>query len=212
MPILRVMNRREFLSTVAATTALPLASPALAQAKISIAELNRYLNSLKTAKGSFVQINPDKTLSRGTFYLSRPGRMRFEYKPPNNALVVAGQGRLAVFDGKSNQGPQQYPLHRTPLSIILKRQVNLGQSGMLVAHQSEGNATSITAQDPEHPDQGRVKLLFTDSPTELRQWIVTDQSGRKTTVNLDRLKTGGRLSGALFDIDKMVKEGTGLNR
>lgn len=206
------MRRREFVSLVAAIPFLFLAQPVAAQDKIAIAELNRYLNSLKTAQGSFVQINPDNTLSRGTFFLSRPGRMRFEYKPPNNALVVAGQGKLAVFDGKSNQGPQQYPLHRTPLSIILKRQVNLGQSGMLVAHSFEGNSTSITAQDPEHPDQGNVKLVFTDSPTELRQWIVTDQSGQRTTVNLDKLTVGGRLPTGIFDIDRMVKEGTNTNR
>lgn len=195
------------MGALAATATLPLATPAIAASKISLDELNRYLNSLKTAKGGFTQINPDGTLSKGTFFLSRPGRMRFEYTPPNNALVVAGQGKLAIFDTKSNQGPQQYPLHRTPLNIILRDRVNLSQSGMLMAHDSDGTATSITAQDPQNPGYGNVKLVFTGSPTELRQWVVTDESGQKTTVVLGKLQTGARLPVGIFDINKLVKQG-----
>ncbi|MBC6442661.1 MAG: outer membrane lipoprotein carrier protein LolA [Rhodobacteraceae bacterium] len=207
------MKRRQFLGMVAVLPLVPVATPAGGAAnRIPITELNRYLNSLKTAQGTFVQINPDHTRSRGIFYLSRPGRMRFEYAPPDSALVVAGQGRLAIFDGKSNQGPQQYPLNRTPLYILLKRVVNLGRSGMITAHQSEGNATSITARNPEYPDQGQVTLVFSAAPTTLRQWVVTDQSGHSTTVTLGPLATGGRLPAALFDIDRMVREDTGTER
>lgn len=206
------MKRREFLGACAAAAALSAAKPVAAAAKIPLEELNRYLNNLKTAEGGFTQINPDGTLSKGTFFLSRPGRMRFEYQPPNDALVVAGQGKLAIFDKKSNQGPQQYPLHRTPLNIILRDRVNLRQSGMLMAHDSDGTATTITAQDPDHPGYGNVQLVFTSSPVELRQWIVTDESGQKTTVVLGKLKTGGRLPVGLFDIDGMVKKSGGAKR
>lgn len=191
---------------------LPLAGPALAAGKISLDELNRYLNGLQSAKGGFTQVNPDKTLSKGTFFLQRPGRMRFEYEPPNDALVVAGQGKLAIFDKKSNQGPQQYPLHRTPLNIILRDTVNLKQSGMLVAHQSDGTSTSIVAQDPEHPGYGNVRLVFTAGPTELRQWVVTDESGQQTTVILGKLETGLRLPVGIFDINRMARTGEGIRR
>ena len=69
----------------------------------------------------------------------------------------------------------------------------------------DGTATSITAQDPDHPDYGNVKLVFTDSPTELRQWVVTDQSGSKTTVILGALDKKTRVSTQLFDIAALVK-------
>lgn len=202
------MIRREFLGAFAAAVTLPLAAPARAASKIPLGELSRYLNGLKTAKGGFTQINPDGSLDKGKFYLARPGRMRFEYAGKNAALVIAGQGKLAIFDKKSNQGPQQYPLYQTPLNIILRERVNLQQSGMLMGHDSDGKSTSITAQDPEHPNYGNVKLVFTDNPTELRQWVVTDEGGRRTTVVLGRLETGGRLPTGLFDIDRLVKEGS----
>lgn len=174
---------------------------------MSLKEISRYLNSLKNAEGAFTQANPDGTLSRGKFFLKRPGRMRFEYEPPNAALVVAGQGTLAIFDTKSNTGPQQYPLIRTPLHIILKDRVNLSASGMVVAHKHNGVSTSITAQDPKNPNYGNVKLVFTDKPTELRQWVVTDESGQKTTVVLGKLATDKRIKGSLFDIKKLIEKG-----
>jgi len=199
------MKRRLFLGALAA---LPLATPAFAASKpLSLNEISNYLNKLLSAKGAFTQVNPDGTLSKGTFYIKRPGRMRFEYEPPNDALVIAGQSKLAIFDNRSNAGPQQYPLYKTPLHIILKKNVNLNTSGMITAHQHDGTSTSITAQDPEHPNYGNVKLVFTDQPTELRQWIITDESGQKTTVILGKLNKKTRLPGRLFDIDRIVKEG-----
>lgn len=199
------MKRRLFLGALAA---LPFAAPALAASKpLSLNEISNYLNKLLSAKGAFTQVNPDGTLSKGTFYIKRPGRMRFEYEPPNDALVIAGQSKLAIFDNRSNAGPQQYPLYKTPLHIILKKNVNLNTSGMITAHQHDGTSTSITAQDPEHPNYGNVKLVFTDQPTELRQWIITDESGQKTTVILGELDKETRLPGRLFDIDRIVKEG-----
>lgn len=179
----------------------------MAASKLSLNEISKYLNELQNAQGAFTQVNPDGTLSKGKFYLKRPGRMRFEYEAPNDALVIAGQSRLAIFDKRSNAGPQQYPLHKTPLHIILKKKVNLNASGMVTAHNHDGTATSITAQDPEHPNFGNVQLVFTDTPTELRQWIVTDESGQKTTVILGKLDKTTRVPGRLFDIDRIVKEG-----
>ncbi|MEM9852117.1 MAG: outer membrane lipoprotein carrier protein LolA [Pseudomonadota bacterium] len=201
------MERRTFLAGTAALGLTVTAQPAAA--KIPLSDLSSYLNSLKTAQGAFTQINSDGTLSKGTFFLARPGRMRFEYQ--DGALVLAGQGRLAIFDQKSNQGPQQYPLHQTPLSIILQDRVNLSRAGMLMGHEFDGTATSILAQDPDNPEYGSVRLKFTDSPTELRQWIVTDQSGQQTTVVLGKLDTGVRLRAGLFDIDRLVKEGSPRN-
>ena len=200
------MIRRTFLTALAA---LPFAAPSFGAAqKLSLKELSKYLNSLKNAQGEFVQYNPDGSRSKGTFYLKRPGRMRFEYQPPNDSLVVAGQSKLAIFDKRSNTGPQQYPLIKTPLHIILKSRVNLGTSSMVVAHQHDGETTSITAQDPKNPKYGNVKLIFSDQPTQLRKWVVTDESGQKTTVVLGKLTTGKRLKGALFDIDRIIREGT----
>jgi len=176
-----------------------LALPAAAQ-QLSLNTLSNYLNKLQTAQGEFTQINSDGTISTGEIYIKRPGRIRFEYNPPERSLVIAGGGQVAIFDGRSNQGPEQYPLKRTPLSIILQRNVNLAQANMVTGHSSDGTTTTVKAQDPEHPEYGDIQLIFTANPTELRQWVITDNAGGQTTVVLGELKKGGAIGASKFNI------------
>ncbi|RJE80935.1 outer membrane lipoprotein carrier protein LolA [Paracoccus sp. JM45] len=174
-----------------------LAFPAMAE-RISLSEISRYLNSLTTLTSEFTQVNPDGTVSTGTVYIQRPGRVRFEYDN-DSTLVLASGGNVAIFDSKSNGGPQQYPLSQTPLSIILDANVNLGRANMVTGHSEQNNATVVTAQDPERPQNGNIQMVFSN-PTELRQWIVTDDSGQKTTVILGEMSKGGSIPASRFSI------------
>ncbi|NDW54200.1 outer membrane lipoprotein carrier protein LolA [Aliiroseovarius sp. PrR006] len=191
--------------TFAALALMATALPAQAE-KISLNAISNYLNGLSTAKSQFTQINDDGTISTGTIYLKRPGRARFEYNPPMDALVVAGGSQVAIFDGKSNAGPQQYPLKRTPLNLILARNVNLGQANMVVGHNYDGTATTVVAQDPENPEVGTIELKFTANPTELRQWVITDNAGSQTTVLLGGLEKGMDLRASLFSITAAINK------
>lgn len=193
------MNIRSF--ALAPVLALAMAFPAMAE-RISLNEISRYLNSLTTVTAPFTQVNPDGTISTGTVYIQRPGRVRFEYNN-DNTLVLASGGNVAVFDGKSNSGPQQYPLSQTPLSIILDANINLGRQGMVTAHTERENATIVTAQDPQRPQNGNIQMVFTN-PTELRQWIVTDDGGQKTTVILGEMQKGGAIPPSRFSIQSAL--------
>jgi outer membrane lipoprotein-sorting protein len=181
---------------MASMLALPM--PALAE-KLSLNEISRYLNGLQTAEGEFTQINDDGTISTGTILIKRPGRMRFEYNPPDDTVVIAGAGAVVILDEKSNQPPESYPLNQTPLSIILARNVDLGRARMVTGHAFDGTATVVTAQDPEHPERGNIEMRFTDNPVELRQWVINDGNGISTTMVLGDLKTGRSISNSKFD-------------
>jgi outer membrane lipoprotein-sorting protein len=175
------------------------ALPGQAQ-QLSLGALSNYLNQLTSAEGSFTQINADETISTGTLYLRRPGKVRFEYNPPEKALVMANNGTVVVFDRKLNSEPNTYPLNRTPLGLILARNVNLTRANMVVAHGYDGTATTVTAQDPENPEFGSIELKFTDDPVELRQWVITDDGGSQTTVILGALERK-QLADRLFNIE-----------
>ena len=161
--------------------------------------ISSYLNDLKTVEGTFTQINDDGTVDTGNIYIKRPGKMRFEYNAPNSALVVVSANAVYITDSKSNQPPETYPLKRTPLSLILARNVNLAKANMVVGHDFDGTATVVTAQDPEHPEYGNIQMKFTENPVQLRQWVINDDGGGQTTVVLGEVKVGGNLSNRLFD-------------
>jgi outer membrane lipoprotein-sorting protein len=186
------------LAAAALAAALLAALPAAAQ--IPVAEIGRYLNSFRSAQAEFTQINADGSLSTGELLLRRPGNARFDYAAPDDSLVIAGGGQVAVFDPKSNTPPEQYPLSRTPLSLILADRVDLGRSGMLVAHGGDATQTTVTLQDPANPQYGNIQLVFTPQPTTLRQWVVTDDTGARTTVVLGDMATGVNVGVAPFNI------------
>ena len=188
--------------------ALPLllataATPVLAD-EIPLSKLSAYINGLTTAQANFTQINPDGSGSKGLLIIKRPGRMRFEYTKPDKTVVLASGGQVAIFDAKSNQPPEQYPLSKTPLNLVLAPKVNLEQSGMVVGHSEEGKLTVVTAQDPKHPEVGTITLRFSSNPIALRQWIVTDETGGQTTVLLNKLKTGETYAPSTFIIDDEI--------
>ncbi len=178
---------------------LALALPAQAE-KIPLSDLSAYLNGLTTVQADFTQVNADGSISTGEIKIRRPGRVRFEYAPPDDSLVLAGAGTVAIFDAKSNQPPEQYPLSRTPLNLILAENVDLARANMVVGHTEVDNTTRVRAQDPEHPEYGSIEMVFTANPTELRQWIITDDTGSETTLILGELAKGMTFPASTFSI------------
>lgn len=197
------MNR--FFSGLAALPFVLIGASAQAQDAqiVSLAALSAYFNALETAQATFTQINFDGTVSTGDLYLHRPGRMRFDYDG-EDLLVIAGGQRVAIFDGRSNTRPEQYPLAETPLSLVLAQQVDFTRSGLVADHSFDGTATRVLAQDPDRPEIGTLELVFTGDPVELRQWVVTDSGGVETTVVLGGLETGVPLRPALFSINTEI--------
>jgi len=185
---------------VAPLALIALVGPAMAD-RIPLRDLSAYLNRLSTAETEFTQINADGSIATGRLFIKRPGRVRFEYAPPDRSLVLASAGSVAIFDAKSNQPPEQYPLRRTPLNLILDDRIDLGRAKMVVGHSEDGTSTRVTAQDPDHPEYGTIDLVFTPDPVTLRQWVITDDLGQQTTVILGDLKEGGTYPPSLFSID-----------
>ncbi|MBV1868384.1 MAG: outer membrane lipoprotein carrier protein LolA [Marinosulfonomonas sp.] len=197
------MNNFKIIAVVAA---LCISAAPVAAEKLSLSKISTYMNGLATARAEFTQISDDGTIATGQLFIRRPGGIRFEYNPPEESLVMAGQGRVAVFDAKSNQPPQMFPLKRTPLNLILAKNVDLTRAKMVVAHSEEGPTTVVTAQDPEHPDYGQIKMVFTGNPVELRQWVVIDGTGQTTTVVLGQLEKDVPLGQRLFNIAAEVED------
>ena len=187
------------------TMMLLMAAPASGQT-ISLDELSSYLNAMTTAESAFIQITDDGSQSTGRMYIKRPGRIRFEYDPPELALVIVGGGQVAVFDPKANAEPTRFPLIHTPLSLVLERTVDLERRDMVVTHKSEGPITFIVLQDPDRPEYGSIQLMFTDNPVRLSQWIVEGNSGSQTQIVLGDWVQGQELPNILFNIQAEMQK------
>jgi outer membrane lipoprotein-sorting protein len=196
------MHRRSFvLALAAAALAASLPPlPALAQ-PVDAGAIDRYLQGLRSAQGSFRQTNPNGSVQSGRFYLQKPGRIRFEYDAPKGAMVIADGTWVGVFDPKSNRNPTRYPLDKTPLSLLLRDRISLAEPGLVLGATRDAQGTEITVVDPRAPQEGRLVMSFSDRPVQLRAWEVTTKTGQRTRVALTALRPGGSFERSLFNIE-----------
>lgn len=187
---------RHALAPVLASVCLAL--PAAAE-KLSLDTLSGYLNGLGTVQADFIQTNDDGTTLDGTLTIKRPGRMRLEYGSADDALVLGAGGQVAIFDPGSNEPPYRFPMSMTPLSLILARTVDLSTAKMVVSHTEVNGDTIVRAQDPEHPEQGAIDLIFGDAPI-LKAWVIHDSADAETTVQLTKMRLGGSVNDRVFNI------------
>ncbi|HEX3859673.1 MAG TPA: outer-membrane lipoprotein carrier protein LolA, partial [Pseudolabrys sp.] len=86
--------------------------------------VSAYLSSVQTMVGNFVQVGPDGSRTQGTFYLQKPGKVRFEYNPPSPIELIADGSSVVVRD--RNLATQDlYPLSQTPLRYLLADHIDL---------------------------------------------------------------------------------------
>ena len=189
------LSRRAFLGVALATAA---ALPALAAAPVKLAPeqqtavnaISDYLNSFKTLQGEFTQISPKGNMSQGIFYISKPGKMRFEYAPPNPFLIVSDGTWLTIKNVKKEKG-DQFPLSQTPLRLVLGNKVDILKDTDIIDFQDQDGMTTVTVEDKKNTlGSGQLTLVYDQARKALQQWIVIDGKGRKTTVSLENLQAG----------------------
>ncbi|MEO1918870.1 MAG: outer membrane lipoprotein carrier protein LolA [Paracoccaceae bacterium] len=168
-------------------------------------EVNTYLNSLITARAAFTQESADGSIATGTFYLQKPGKMRFEYDEPSPALLVADGSVLAIFDKKSNRGPQRYPQSSTPLSLLSRSNIDIQRPKFVQKLEADHTEIHLTLFDPEAPNNGSIKMIFKRNPVRLVKWIVVERSGLESVIRLEPMTTNISLNSALFSIPLTIR-------
>jgi outer membrane lipoprotein-sorting protein len=182
------------------------AAEADAQRDRDLARVSTYLNGIQSIEGRFVQIGPDGKAQDGTFYLRKPGRLRFEYDRPNPNLIVADGSTIAVSNTRLKT-TDRYPLMESPLRLLISENVNLASDRRISEVRREPGTLIVTARQTTGPQaaQGAISLFFADSGSglELRQWEVLDAQGLRTQVALSSLKSGVNLNPRLFVIQDL---------
>ena len=166
----------------------------------SLANISQYLQNLETLKADFSQINADGTFSSGTILIKRPGRMRFEYYTPDKTLVLVSAGALAIFDPKGDDAPITYPIKNNPISLILKGEVDLLNSGILENYEKSTEKAFVKIRDPKKPEHGSVELVFTGAKPELGKFTVLNENGLSTSITLEDIEYPQKINDTLFSI------------
>lgn len=153
--------------------------------------ISMYLSSVQTMVGNFVQIGPDGGKTQGTFYIQKPGKVRFEYNPPTPIDIIADGSSVVVRD--RNLATQDlYPLSQTPLRYLLADRIDLLRDTDIVSVSADDTFVSVVIEEKQLViGTSRLMIMFDAKTLELKQWTVTDPQGLDTTVavfNLDVTK------------------------
>lgn len=196
------MHRR---TLIAAGLALPSFTPREAQAQplpeaeraAAIARVEAYFNALTTFRARFLQTAQNGASAQGTAWIWRPTRMRFEYDPPEPTLLVAADGQFFHYDRELRQ-PSIVPLASTPLGVLLRSPLRLAGDVTVAAVERSGGFLRVTVHRTGQAAEGRIQLILSEAPMELRQWAVVDAQGFTTRVTLSDIRTGERFDPFLF--------------
>jgi outer membrane lipoprotein-sorting protein len=162
-----------------------------AKQRATLDRISMYLSSVQTMVGNFVQVGPDGNRTQGTFYIQKPGKVRFEYNPPTPIDIIADGSSVVVRD--RNLATQDlYPLSQTPLRYLLADRIDLLRDTDVVSVTSDDTFVTVVVEEKQLVvGTSRLMIMFDAKDLALKQWTVTDPQGLDTTVavfNLDATK------------------------
>jgi outer membrane lipoprotein-sorting protein len=163
--------------------------------------ISMYLSSIQTMVGNFVQIGPDGNRTEGTFYLQKPGRVRFAYNPPSPIDIIADGSSVVVRDRKLAT-QDLYPLSQTPLRYLLADRIDLLRDTDVTNVGADDTFATVTIEQKQlMVGTDKLMMMFDAKDLTLKQWTVTDPQGYDTTVAVYNLDTTKKPDPNLFVIN-----------
>ncbi|MGH6727705.1 MAG: outer membrane lipoprotein carrier protein LolA [Pseudolabrys sp.] len=186
----------------AALLGRPAPAASLSPEQRAIVErVDNYLSNMQVLSGKFVQVGPDGRRTQGNFYISKPGRVRFEYDDPSPIELIADGSSVVVRDRRLAT-QDVYPLSQTPLRFLLAGHVDLMKDANLVAVYSDDVFVTVVVDEKNGlVGTSRLMIMFSAKDMQLKQWTVTDPQGYDTTVAVYNLDTTRRPDPSMFKID-----------
>lgn len=148
-----------------------------------IDKINEYFNGVKNLEGEFLQTDADDKRKKGKFYIERPGKVRFDYSLPSRQKIISNGKYLAIEDHDLNT-TDRYPLESTPFRLLLTKDVNLMRDARIISLDAGDNVVVVTLQDKEASNGGQIRLFFDWPKLQLKEWIISDQQGLNTRIQL----------------------------
>lgn len=155
------------------------------------------LASAKTAQGRFTQANADGSIYGGSFALSRPGKLRFDYDAPVPVLIVSDGTTVAMEDSEL-ETVDRIPLGATPLGLILDDDLKITED-IIVQDVLELAATyEVTVEDATGEMPGSLTMKFDKASNALIGWRAIDAELNATQVALSDVETNKRINPRQF--------------
>ena len=160
-------------------------------------KVESFFNSLKSMEADFIQVSPSGKISNGKIYLDLPGKLRIDYKKPNNLLITC-KGFWLTIQNRILKTTNNIPLESSPFSILIKKKLNFDNEFLGTDLKNKSGIISFKITSKTNKKAEALTLEFSEKPFNLKKWIINDIFGEKTTVLIQNAKYNNKLSHLLF--------------
>ncbi|TNE65146.1 MAG: outer membrane lipoprotein carrier protein LolA [Alphaproteobacteria bacterium] len=177
----------------------------------ALRQIQDYMDGVKSLEADFMQRANNGNVARGTLYMERPGRIRFEYADDVPFLVVADGKTLNFVDYEVGQ-VTKWPVKDTPMLALLGSSFDLASVNAHIEVEPQGipGLIALSALDPKQPELGSITIYFKQVPTRadgsdasllLQSWLVTDAKGERTYVEISNSIVNPALKDTLWTFE-----------
>ena len=160
-------------------------------------KVENFFKSLKSMEADFIQVSPSGKISNGKIYLDLPGKLRIDYKKPNNLLITC-KGFWLTIQNRILKTTNNIPLESSPFSILIKKKLNFDNEFLGTDLKNKSGIISFKITSKTNKKAEALTLEFSEKPFNLKKWIINDIFGEKTTVLIQNAKYNNKLSHLLF--------------
>ena len=164
-----------------------------------IYQLENYLNKFNNISSQFIQSSPNGKQESGIILISKPGKLRIEYKNDSKLLIIADGKWLHYFDIDLNE-IQSVVIEKSPAWILLKGKINLKKDFNVQKLSKNKGKITLTLTDKNIENFKKVELIFSSTPLKLKKWIITDNQEGETIVALINTKKVKRFGSKTFKL------------
>jgi len=173
------------LSVLALATVPTLVAAAPATGDLALVQ--NHLQSVQSMTAAFSQTDRAGKVLTGTLTLKKPGKIRFQYEKGVPILIV-GDGKALTFIDYSVKQVQRWPIGNSPLAVLLDPSRDMTRVAKVIPG-TDPRIVSIEANDPNHPEYGRITMVFVRNETApgglmLQGWVALDSQNNRTTIRL----------------------------
>ena len=159
--------------------------------------IEKFFKNLQTLEADFIQVSPSGMISNGKLFLELPGKLRIDYKKPNNLLITC-KGFWIVIQNRKLKVTNNLPLDQTPLFILLNKKIQFDNQSLDFSLKKNTGVIELRIKQSGKEDSGELFLEFIENPFDLKKWIIIDPNGQKTTVLIQNARYNIKIPHTLF--------------
>ena len=156
----------------------------------------------------FEQTTEEKNKIKGWMIIGGKGKVRTEFKPPNN-LVIVGTGKWLIFHDARYDRTTYLPINQGILSSFINPDTLKKSDELNVLKEVKEDSIIYKVSSKSELYAGKLEIVFTrEDDAKILEWTVTDKTNKAIKIKVtssEKLKQGDMNKKNFFSFSKDMR-------